>query len=910
MVLIYQKKLDDVIEELDTSVEAGLTQAEVDRRLEEYGLNELEQAEQKTAWEIFLENLNNIIVYLLGAAAVLSVMMGDWIEAIAVLIAVALSVFTGFFVELRAQKSVDSLQDMVTTQTKVLRDGETEEIDSNELVPGDIMELEEGDAISADGRLIEVNNLAVIESALTGESEPVEKDPEVTYEAEEAVGDRLNMIYSGTAVTRGTAKAVVTGTGMDTEVGRISEMLDREEDSQTPLDKELDKLGKFLIMAAVFAAALVVIIGLFNGQAWTEIIHIAVILAVAAIPEAMPAVSTITLSRGMNRMAEHKALVKTLSAVETLGSTSVIASDKTGTLTENQMMVSAIVLADDEKFDVSGKGYYPEGEITQGDHVFDLSYEDYGEYEEGSLEQKLLTFILDGFLANNAKLKKVDADEAGDAFEIMGDPTDGALLVLAKKINLSRGELEEDGWELQEELPFDSDRKFMAVYYNGDKQRVIVKGAPDVLFERYLHEEDREYWEAKNEELAAEGMRVLAVASLDATAVDEGLGEADLEVIVDEYAEAIKIEGLAGIIDPPRDDVKGSIKQTQAAGIKVLMITGDHPKTASVIAQAIGLNHAENTMTGKEIDALHENEAGFLEKVKETAVFARVSPENKLQIIDVLRADNQIVAMTGDGVNDAPALNGADIGVAMGIRGTEVAKESADMILTDDRFSTIVEAVREGRIIFANIKKYVSFLFSCNMVEIMTVLLSIIFLMPMPLQPLHILFLNLVIDIGPAMALAMEPAEEDVMKEKPRDPNSGLVNRNFMTRIIISGIIIGIAAFAMFLIFERSQGDLAYAQTATFTFMAVAQLFHVLNVRKFGKFGLDKSLFDNKWLVIMVLVSVGLQLLAVYLPFMNSVLGTVPLRGITWLMILAGAVVTTGIVYLVKRLSGVHSSSE
>lgn len=911
MSKFYQRQINDIVEEFNVNIDDGLEASQVEEHRQEYGENVLEESESKAKWQIFLENLNNIIVYLLAVAAIISIIMGDWIEAVAILLAVLISVLTGYFVELRAQQSVEALQSMVDTKANVLRDGEEVEIDSSELVVGDIVVLEEGDAISADGRLISTNNLAVMEAALTGESEAVDKDHEVEFSEEESLGDQMNMVFSGTAVTRGKGRAVVTAVGMETEVGRISKLIDEDEERESPLDKEIDQLGKTLIIVAFVAAALVLLIGIMNGQDTAEMLHVAVILAVAAIPEAMPAVETITLSNGMQSMADHNALVKSLSAVETLGSTSVIASDKTGTLTENQMMVERIILNKDLSFEVSGKGYEPEGQITyQGEHV-DLTEENIFNIDDlNESDTVLIKLITDGFLSSNATLVKADevrednSDES-EEYVIKGDPTDGALTVLGHKIGMSEEFLKEKGFEEAGEIPFDSDRKYMASLYKAPENtyRLIIKGAIDVVRDYTdTNEEGKAFWQEKNEELTENGNRVIALAGHtfdDEDQVNQILE--DMEGWLEENPNVMTIDGMFGIMDPPRQDVAESIKQTQEAGIEVKMITGDHPRTASVIAKEIGINHWDKTMTGKEIDQEHESD-GFIDRIRETAVFARVSPENKLQIVRALQDEGEIVAMTGDGVNDAPALNGADIGVAMGIRGTEVAKEASDMILTDDRYSTIVDAVRQGRIIFENIKKYVSFLFACNMVEIVSILFTIVFLLPMPIQPLHILFLNLLIDIGPAIALAYEEAEADVMKQLPRDPENGLVNKAFLSRIITSGIIIGLGAFGIFYYFHQmTDVSLEYAQTVTFTYMAVAQLMHVFNVRKLHTFGFDKSFFKNKLLVGAMGLSVVLQLMVIYVPFFNIVFKTEALDLSTWGIIAATAILVTLIVYLIKR---------
>ncbi|MEQ9809992.1 cation-translocating P-type ATPase [Streptococcus jiangjianxini] len=906
MTKIYQKALNTLLETYDIDIKKGLTQEQVTSQRERYGKNILEENDGKSAIEILVEKLNNIIVYLLGFAMMLSAAMGEWIEAGAVFLALLISVLTGFFVELKAQKSVNALQNMVNTHVSVLRDGREIEIESSELVPGDVLVLHTGDAIAADGRLVTSNNLAVIESALTGESEAVDKDADAILDQDVPIGDRINMIFSGSSVTRGQGLALVTDTGMNTEVGKISDMMSGHQSSETPLDREIAKLGKSLILLAVLAAILVVIVGLINGQRLTDILPIAIILAVAAIPEAMPAVQTITLANGMKTMASHQALVKTLSAVETLGSTSVIASDKTGTLTENQMMVG-IISTPTGDYQVSGSGYQPEGEITKDDYQYDIDIDQTfvtsQDKEDSSEESRLKAILLHAFLSSNARLEV--SDDASDEYSIKGDPTDGALKVLGYKGNLTPDKIEQYGFKKLNEIPFDSKHKYMAVSYQWPNNRVqfILKGAPDVLLSLVEEKADKkQFWQDKIEQIAEKGMRSLALASTFVSAEDRSAMTEDLPKWLSDHCQELEIEGLFGIVDPPRKDVAESIQQTQQAGINIKMITGDHPKTASMIAKEIGIKNWDHTMTGAEIDQEHD-QAGFIDRVHDTAVFARVSPENKWQLVNALQKHGDIVAMTGDGVNDAPALNGSDIGVAMGIRGTEVAKEASDMILTDDRFSTIVEAVREGRIIFENIKKYVSFLFACNMVEISAILFTIMFLLPMPIQPLHILWLNLLIDIGPAIALAYETAEEDIMKRPPRDSQNGLVTTNFLSRIILSGIIIGLAAFGLFYYLHIvTQRPLVYAQTATFSFMTVAQLGHIFNVRRQNGFGLDRSLLTNKRLVLALIFSLLMQMMAVYLPFFNNVLGTTPLRVDTVLLLSIVSVGVTAFIYLMNHL--------
>ena len=878
----YRASSSQVVEELNTSIENGLSDKEVQKRVEQYGKNVLETGEKISAWKILFEKVNNIIVYLLLSASVVSFLMNDPIEGVAVLIAVFIAVIFGFVTEFKAQKSVESLQGMIENTTTVIRDGEKKVIPSEELVPGDIMLLVGGDSISADGRLVQDQNFACIESALTGESAPVSKDSEAVFDEEEvSIGDRTNFVFAGTAVTRGNATAVVTATGMDSEVGQISSMLKDHKKEETPLNKELEHLGRLLILLAAIFAVLVIIVGLLTGREFGFIIQIALILAIAAIPEAMPAVSTITLARGMSRMSEHKALVKSLPAVETLGSTSVICSDKTGTLTENQMTVERIYLLNDGVYEVTGGGYQTKGDVTKDGKNVSL--------EE---DKQLRDFIYASVLNTNATITIDDNNENA----IIGDPTEGALIVLGEKLQVTRSGLEESEYKRLDEIPFNSKLKYMiTLYESAEGKKTYIKGGPDVLLDMSHHDQDtKEEIDRANQELAKKGLRVLAIGEIT-----------DNEAIYTNNCDGnVKILGLVGIIDPPREDVKEAIRICQDAGIRVKMITGDHPQTASMIAKDIGMSEYEETMTGFEFDK-SEKDDSFSKEVCKTGVFARVSPRNKLEIVNILKNNGEVVAMTGDGVNDAPALNGADIGVAMGIRGTEVAKEASDMILTDDKFSTIVDAVREGRIIFANIKKFVYYLFSCNMVEITAIMLSLIFLLPdLPVLPLHILWLNLVVDIFPAMSLGFEPAEDNIMKQPPRDKNEGLLSKKFLLKILLSGAVLGLSSFAIFQIMLMRGAPVIEAQTTTFTLMAIMQLLHILNVRRDKIFGIDKSLLQNKTMIISMLLSVSLQLMVIYVPFLNDVVGTVPLPLIDWVLIITISVIATVLVTILKKVTG------
>ncbi len=869
----HTKSIDEVIETSNTDVEQGLDSQEVEKRTEKYGANILETAEKVSPLKILFHNIHNIIVYLLLIASFVAFLMGDPVEGVAVIIAILIAVLSGFISEYKAQKSVESLQKMTKTIAKVKREGEIKEVPSSEIVVGDLLFIEEGDSITADARLVKVKNFAAIESSLTGESEAVDKDSEFMSEEDTPLGDRKNMVYSGTAATRGNAYAIVTSTGMDTEIGKISGMLKNEDKEQTPLEEQLDKLGKTLILFAGIVAFLVIIIGIISGEEVYFIIKIGIILAIAAVPEALPAVSTITLAIGMKTMASHNALVKSLPAVETLGSTTVICTDKTGTLTENQMTVKKIQLIDGKTYDVEGKGYEPEGKILEDESQVDLS-------ESSDLKALIEAAVM----SSNATLTEED-----NQYKIVGDPTEGGIVVLGKKVSSDRTDMEENGYRRIGEIPFDSTDKFMATAYevDGQEKRLYIKGAPDTLIEMMSDGDvSSESMHEMNDTLADKGMRVLAIAE-----IRDYTGDGSEESMREAIEKGIHLLGFTGIFDPPREDVKQVIKETQDAGIRVIMITGDHPKTASNIAKQIGMENYDEVITGKEMDKMSDET--LAEKIRHTSIFARVSPENKLQIVRALNIDKEVTAMTGDGVNDAPALNGADIGIAMGIRGNEVAKDASDMILTDDRFSTIVDAIKKGRTIFDNIEKFVYFLFSCNVVEISVVFAAIILRLPMPIIALQILWLNLVVDVLPAMSLAWEPAEEDIMKRNPRNPEQAIVTKSFVFKVLRNGGFIGLGSLIVFIIgLELAYSEEA-ARTMAFSTMAFGQILHIFNVREKDSFGLDKTVFKNPNLIGALVISVCLQMTAVYLPFLNRVMETTPLDLSKWIIVIIGSVLPT-----------------
>jgi Ca2+-transporting ATPase len=872
----YSYTPEQIIELLQTNATEGLTQIEAEKRLQDYGPNALEVSASVSPWKILLHNLNNIIVYLLLAAAAVAFLMHDTVEGVAVLIAIVIAVLSGFLSEYKAQKSVESLQRMVKTVAKVVRDGEIKEIASSDLVPGDLVFIEEGDSISADGRILQEKNFSADESALTGESEPVAKQSDSLTEKEVSIGDRINMVHAGTAATRGNAYAIVTATGQASELGRISEMLTETEQRDTPLEQQLDRLGKTLMIISAVVAVVVIIAGIFTGQGLYDMIKIGIILAIAAVPEALPAVSTITLALGMRTMADNHALVKNLPAVETLGSTTLICTDKTGTLTENQMTVTEIVLTSSKTYIVSGNGYEPEGMI-----------QDVEDEKESSHDPDLQRLITAGVLCSNASLVR------DPQYRIIGDPTEGALVVLGKKVHIDRDDLEDDTYWRIGEIPFDSSAKYMVTAYthkNGTS--IYIKGAPDVLFD--LSRADSaaiQVLQDANDALTGKGMRVLAIGSIDKDIQDAS--EASLRTAVEH---GFTLLGVVGIIDPPREDVKQAVMEAQEAGIRVIMITGDHPKTAQIIAERIGLQDNKVSITGKEMDTMSDDELAH--HLKTVSVFARVSPENKLQIVRALNLSGAVTAMTGDGVNDAPALRGADIGIAMGIRGTEVAKEASDMILTDDRFSTIVDAVREGRVIFDNLEKFINFLFSCNFIEILVVFAAVMMGLPVPIAALQILWLNLVVDVLPAMSLAWEPGEPQVMQRPPRDPQTGIITKKFILQVLVSGILLSAGSLGVYLWAMHRNLDVEAAQSVTFTTMAIAQLLHIFNVRNKSGFGLNTSIFRNPMLIIALVISVVLQLISLYIPFFNNVLGT---RGLTvehWIWVISGAIIPMVLIQL------------
>jgi Ca2+-transporting ATPase len=742
----------EILKSLEVNRETGLSDTQVEQALQKYGMNRLQQAQRRGAGQILIDQFKSPIIGLLAGAAVLSFVLQDWVEGIAIIVAILVNTIIGFVTELQATRSMEALQKLSNTTTKVRRDRNLQEIPSEELVPGDIVILDSGDMIAADLRIIEANSLNVNESSLTGESVPVTKQIQ-PLEADLPLADRHNMLYKGTAITQGSGEGVVVATGMKTELGRISELTTQGTQSeQTPLEKRLDQLGKRLIQLTLLIVVFVAISGILGGRDLILMVQTAIALAVGAVPEGLPIVATVALARGMWRMAQRQALINRLSAVETLGATGIICTDKTGTLTENQMTANRIITALGE-VEIEGEGLEIKGHFRHEEKTIK------------PLENELLKTALEvGVLCNNAALQPKGSNES----RVVGDPMEVALLVAGAKAKLYREELLQSLPEVKEDA-FDPDLKMMATWHQmQDEYRVAVKGAPESVLNysshiltregiKSINQSQRNAWQEHSEKLASQGLRILGLAQKTAS-TDEVSAYEDLTFI-----------GLVSLLDPPRQEVCGAIEECQKAGIRVIMVTGDQPMTACNIGKAVGLTHEEtvDVVQGKELKDIEKLSNEERQRLLNASIFARVSPEQKLNLIALHQSNNAVVAMTGDGVNDAPALKKADIGVAMGQRGTQVAQEAADMVLQDDAFSTIVEAVEQGRAIFDNIRKFTIYLLSGNVGEILAVGMMAFLNAPLPLLPLQILYINFVNDAFPALALGVGEGSPRIMERPP-----------------------------------------------------------------------------------------------------------------------------------------------
>lgn len=862
----FDKSVETVIQDINTDPQNGLSKEEVEKRVSQYGLNELATKKPKTFLQMFLAQLKDVMIYILIGAAIISGALGELSDAIIIAIVILINAIVGVIQESKAEKALDALKKLSTPKAVVKRNGELTEIPSENLVPGDIVIIDAGRYIPCDLRLIETANLKIEESALTGESVPVDKDSRLILEGgKTALGDQKNMAFMSTLATYGRGVGVAIGTGMNTEIGKIAKMLDEQQNELTPLQKKLAELGKILGFGALGICTVMFTVGVIQKRDLFEMFLTSISLAVAAIPEGLPAIVTIVLAMGVQRMIKENAIVRKLPAVETLGAVNIICSDKTGTLTQNKMTVT--------KFYVDG--------VLSDISKFNL---------DNTAHKLLLENIM---LCNDATYSKESKT---------GDPTEIALLEVGIKYNIFRENLQNIHTRI-DEIPFDSDRKLMTtVNKYEDQYLVMTKGAVDNLLKLcskinlngQVHPLTDEYkadiMNASNA-MSDDALRVLASAYKEISSP---------HIEIDNLEKDLTFIGLVGMIDPPRDEVKGSIEIAKQSGIKTIMITGDHRNTAFAIAKELGIAENETqAIFGAELDDMSEEELN--QRIDNFRVFARVSPEHKVKIVKAFKAKGNIVSMTGDGVNDAPSLKMADIGVAMGITGTDVAKGASDMILTDDNFSTIVSAIEEGRNIFNNIKKSIVFLLSCNAGEIIALFFAILLGWPAPLKPIHILWVNLVTDTLPALSLGIDPGDPDVMKDKPRDPKASLFANGAGINMILNGILIGFLTLAAFIIGAKvysgntsffpifpenlTEETQTHAQTMAFVVLSVSQLFHSLNMRHPKKSIFQSGIFTNKYLIASVLFGIILQNAVITIPALASIFKVFSLNPYDWMIV-------------------------
>jgi Ca2+-transporting ATPase len=921
---------EETLKRLETPVAEGLTTEEAQRRLKVYGPNQLEEKARRTFAQMVWEQLQGFVILLLIGAAIVSAILGEYVDAGAIIAIVLLNTVLGVVQESRAEEALAALKRMAAPDSQVLRGGKRVTIPSPELVPGDIVFMEAGYYVPADVRLIEAVNLRIEEAALTGESVPVQKNAAATLKAGASLGDRKNSAFMGTVVNYGRGKGVVTSTGMHTQLGLIATMLQAVQEEPTPLQKKLDQLGKTLGIAAlivcglVFAVGVVESIGTIDIDLIVGLFMIAVSLAVAAVPEGLPAVVTVSLALGMQEMIKRHALIRRLSSVETLGSATVICSDKTGTLTQNEMTVTRL-WADETMVKVTGQGYTPVGDFLVGDKKVDLR-----EFPA------IRTALWLGVLNNDAVLEETENEDGSREYRMVGDPTEGSILVAAYKAGgVTR--LLNKSYPRTNEIPFDSDYKRMVTVHSvsdpsvedlspfTDSDRedcyvIAVKGAPDVVLKlcKYyapisggepvlLDEEKRTKIIAANDEMTHEALRVLGVAYRLVKVLPEGANREELE-------QDLVFVGLIGMIDPARPEVAPALETAYRAGIRTIMITGDYPNTARAIAESIGLlRSGHQVLTGEQLETMSDEE--LKEEVKKTDVYARVSPEHKLRIVNALQANGEVVAMTGDGVNDAPAIKQADIGVSMGITGTDVAKDTADMVLTDDNYVSIVSAVEQGRIIYSNIRKFVYFLISCNMAEILIIFLPTAIgalILPeltteqlSPLAPIQLLWLNLVTDGAPALALSTEKGDPDIMDQPPRSPKEAIINRDMLVGVIFQTIAISAVTLIAFWVGLHRDGasivdNLEFAETMAFVTLSTSELIRAFTARSERYPLLKMGVFSNKWMNLAVLASLAMVLLVVYVPFLNPIFKTQPLGWEQWQLILPLLLIPSIVAELVK----------
>lgn len=867
----YKISKEETYAELKSG-ENGLSSKERKERLEKYGKNELRESEKKSLLSKFIDQFKDFLILILIIAAGISLFIGDLEGSAVILLIVVINAVLSIYQEGQAEKSLEALKKMASPTAKVLEDGEVKEVKSEDLVIGDVVVLETGDIVPCDLRLIESFNLKSDESSLTGESVAVDKSADYLADGDKGIGDRHNMVFSGSIITYGRGRGIVSATGHDTEIGKIASAIEQIEEDMTPLQKSLNKLGKTLGIATIVICLVVFLIGVLQKRDMLEMFMTAVSLAVAAIPEGLPAIVTIVLAIGMNRMVKRNAIVKKLLAVETLGSTSTICSDKTGTLTQNKMTVTNIYI-NNSNIDVGGSGYQPDGKFTIGGNSIELKDVD-GLYD----------LLLAAYLDNDARLVNNDG-----IYNVIGDPTEGALLAMAMKKGINEDFIKK--YPRLQEIPFDSTRKMMTTFHNIEGQiRSMTKGAPDEIVQRsksillngkavpFTDELKKEIMN-KIKDYSLKALRVLAYAYRRYDKMPENISSEAIE-------QDMIFIGLTGMMDPPREEVRDAVKLCKRAGIDIVMITGDYRETAYAIARDLDIVEDESqTIMGRELDHMSDDE--LRELVKKVKVYARVSPEHKVRIVRALKENDRITAMTGDGVNDALAIKKADIGISMGITGTDVAKNTSDVILTDDNFTSIVSAVEEGRIIYSNIKKFVYFLLSCNIGEIILVFVSILLNYDIPLLPIQLLWLNLITDSFPALALGVEEAEPGTMDEKPRDTDDAILNKEASVSIFLQAAAIGVTSLLAYYWGMKAYPDsIIHARTMTFTTLIMAELLRAFSARSYRYPIYKIGFFTNKKMILATSCSFILLIAVLYIPFLQGIFDTFALDFNDWARVL------------------------
>jgi len=880
---------DELLEKLATDGE-GLAAGEAERRLQEYGPNCLPEARARSALVRFFSHFNNLLIYVLLAAGAIAAALQHWVDTVVILAVVLVNAIIGFIQEGKAEDALRAIRQMLSANAMVVRDGHRLSLPAEQLVPGDRVMLQSGDKVPADLRLLKVKGLQVQEAALTGESVAVEKGLDAV-QADADLGDRRNMAYSGTLVTQGQGSGIVVATGVDTEIGRISTMVSQVETLTTPLLRQMDRLARWITAAVLLIAVLVFVAGIvLRDHTAVEMFMTVVGLAVAAIPEGLPAILTVTLAIGVQRMATRKAIIRRLPVVETLGSVSVICSDKTGTLTRNEMTVRSIITAGGS-YELSGTGYDPHG-----------AFECDGDVCEPTEDRLLRRTLLAALLCNDASLEK---REENNGRVVHGDPMEGALLVAAMKAGMDP-EHEGKEYPRTDLIPFESEHKFMATLHHSHEGRAFIylKGAPEQVVElcdEVLGAEnhqplERDYWYQQIEKMAAQGQRVLAVATKPAR---DGQSELDFS----DVQSGLALLGLYGLIDPPREEAISAVRECQAAGIRVKMITGDHAATARAIAAQLQLQNTAEAITGHELERMEDAE--LAQRLSDVDVYARVSPEHKLRLVSLLQHGGAIVAMTGDGVNDAPALKRADVGIAMGHKGTEAAKEASEMVISDDNFASIVDAVREGRTVYDNLKKAIAFLLPVNGGESASIILAILVGLTLPIAPLQILWVNMVSSVALAMALAFEVSENDIMKRPPRPANESMLSPFLLWRILLVSSLFAAGIFGIFSWTQYHGASLEESRTYAVNTLVMMEIFYLFSVRRLRSSSLSiAGLFGSGKVLLAVGLVLVLQLIFTYAPFMETFFDTRPISATMWLAILAVGLSMLMLLELEKWLMG------